>query len=58
MILILFHTIILIDNKYTDSSLMNDNSITDKDTSVTVEPGNTMHVYMMIQPFNRICSCQ
>ena len=45
MILILFHTIILIDNKYTDSSLMNDNSTTDKDTSVTVEPGNTMHVY-------------
>ena len=27
-----------IDNKYTDSSIMNDNS-TDKDTSATLEPG-------------------
>ena len=33
-----------IDNKYTDSSSMNDNTdkdSADKDTSVTVEPGNT-----------------
>ena len=30
---------------YTDSSLINDNC-TDKNTSVTVEPGNTVHVHM------------